>query len=526
MSAPPQVSLPTQSPVPEQLLRRLLSLVPSDGSQEPVSDTSPFDGAKLADVPVSSDDDVRAAYSLARDAQRRWARTPVSQRRRIMLDFHDRVLSRRDEVLDLVQLETGKARKDALEEVLDVLITARHYARDAARLLKSKRHQGVFPLLTGVQEHFHPKGVVSIIAPWNYPLTLAASDAIPALLAGNAVVLKPDSKTPLSALWVADVLREAGMPDGLFQVVVGEGPRIGAVMLDLGDYLMFTGSTATGRLLAKQCGERLMSSSMELGGKNAIIICEDADLDRGAEIAVRACFSNSGQLCISTERMLIHDSVYDDFLERFLERVRGMRMVPRVAWGATMGSLISAEQLATVQDHVNDAVSKGAKVLAGGRARPDIGPFYFEPTVLAEVTESMKLCRQETFGPVVSVSRFFTIEEAIATVNDTEYGLNAAIISRDTKRAGEIAKQIRCGTVNINEGYAAAWGSVRSTMGGMGASGMGRRHGDEGLLKYTEAQTVATQRALGFGPQFGMSDEKWGKFLSAFIGSAKKMGMK
>jgi succinate-semialdehyde dehydrogenase/glutarate-semialdehyde dehydrogenase len=289
---------------------------------------------------------------------------------------------------------------------------------------------------------------------------------------------------------------------------------------------MFTGSTAVGQMLAAACGERLIGCSMELGCKNAILILEDADLDRAAEIATRASFANSGQLCISMERMYVHQAIADAFLERFLERVRGMRLVPQVGWGADMGSLISQSQLDNVDGHVRDAVDKGATILAGGRPRPDLGPYFYEPTVLTDVTESMVACREETFGPVVSVYRFASEEDAIARANDTPYGLNAAIISRDTKRAAAIAARLRSGTVNINEGYAPAWGTIRSTMGGMGESGMGRRHGDEGLLKYTERQTVATQRFLGFGAPLGLRDDQWGDALTLLVKTMTRMGMK
>ena len=512
--------------LPDGLLSRLTPVVVSDGTLEPLADDAPFTGGHLADVPQSSDRDVEAAFARARDAQRRWAETPLAHRSRIMLRYIDLLFEHRDEGLDLVQAETGKARRDALEEFLDIIVTARHYARDVARLMKTRRHRGALPLAIKVREHHHAKGVVGIIAPWNYPLTLAVSDAIPALLAGNAVVVKPDSNTPLSALWAVELLHRAGLPADLLQVVVGAGSRLGPQIVANSNYLMFTGSTAVGQLLASQCGQRLIGCSMELGGKNAILILEDADLDRAAEIATRASFANSGQLCISMERMYVHEAIADAFLERFLERVRGMRLVPHVGWGCDMGSLISQSQLETVDGHVQDAVAKGATVLAGGRRRPDLGPFFYEPTVLTDVSEGMVARREETFGPVVSVYRFTSEADAVEHANDTPYGLNAAVISRDTKRAEAIAVQLRSGTVNVNEGYAAAWGTTRSTMGGVGESGLGRRHGDEGLLKYTERQTVATQRILGFGSPFGLRDDQWGDTLTFAVKAMTKLGFK
>lgn len=526
MTIAPVVGAAPAGGLPEHLVARLVAQVVSDGTLPTLADYAPFTGEKLAEIPQSSDADVEVAFAFASDAQRRWAKLPVKQRSQIIMRFYSLMMAHRDEALDVVQWETGKARRDALEEFLDVCVTARYYARTAERLLRTRSHSGALPLAIGVKENLLPKGVVGIISPWNYPLTLAVSDAIPALLAGNAIVLKPDSDTVLTALWAVDMLRRAGIPEGLVEVVVGAGRRLGPQIVERSDYLMFTGSTGVGRILAAQCGERLIGCSMELGGKNAILILEDADLDRAAEVAVRACFSNSGQLCISMERMYVADAIYEEFLDRFLHRVRNMRLAATVGWGAHMGSLISQQQLDTVTAHVENAVEHGATVLAGGKARPDLGPYFFEPTVLTDVNESMILCRQETFGPVVSVHRVSTLDEAVQRANDTQYGLNASIISRDTRTARRLAARLRTGTVNINEGYAAAWGSVSSTMGGFSDSGIGRRHGQEGLLKYVETQTVATQRILGFGAPFGMSDKQWGETLTAAVHAMTKLGMK
>ncbi len=519
----------TAHPAPSQVagidVAALVAQVVAGPNAETLTSTSPFTLEPLADVPISTDEDVALAFETARRAQQRWAQWTPKERARVILRFHDVMLEHRTTTLDLVQLENGKARIHASEEFMDVLLTARHYAQVAPGLLKSLRHRGVLPGLTKVQEIRHPKGVVGIVAPWNYPLTLAVSDAIPALLAGNAVVLKPDSQTPLTALWAVRLLREAGLPEGLLQVVVGPGARIGPRMVEQSDYLMFTGSTAVGRELAEQCGRALIDCSMELGGKNAMLVLADADIDRASEIAVRACFSNSGQLCISMERMYINEKVYDAFLEAFLNRIRNMRMHADVAWGSDMGSLISQKQFDTVTDHVEDALAKGATALVGGKPRPDIGPLFFEPTVLEGVTKDMRACITETFGPVVSVYKVQNDEEAIERANDTEYGLNASILTKDTAHGRKVGARLRAGTVNVNEGYASAWGTTAAPMGGMGASGLGRRHGSQGLLKYTESQTVAVQRLLVIGPQLGMSDEKWSDFMISSLALMKKMGM-
>lgn len=506
-----------------EVSRLLTGLSASGPSIEVVE---PFTGESFYSLPTSTENDVDNAFAASRRAQLSWAQMPLRERTSIFLRFHDLLLVHRHEGLDLVQRETGKARKDANEEVLDVCITARHYSRDAKRLLRPRRHLGAFPGLVGVTEERVPKGVVGVIAPWNYPITLAISDAIPAMIAGNTVVVKPDVQTTASALWIADLLAQAGLPEDVFSVVSGEGPIVGPMIIDRADYIMFTGSTAVGREVAARCGQRLIGCSMELGGKNAMIVRADADPEWAASIAVRGSFSNSGQLCISMERIYVADGVFDQFLASFARRTQVLRMSAHVGWGSDIGSLISERQLARVSEHVADAVARGARLVTGGQGLPDIGPYFFAPTILTDVDDSMAMCATETFGPVVAVYPVASDDEAIRRANDTEYGLNASVVSRNHRAAQQIARRLRAGTVNVNEGYAAAWASKRAPMGGMGASGLGRRHGDEGMLKYTEPQTIATQRALGFGPQFGWSDERWGDTLAGAMGAMKKLGLK
>ncbi|MET8585029.1 succinic semialdehyde dehydrogenase [Streptomyces collinus] len=475
---------------------------------------TPFTGDKLADLPESGPEDVRRAFEAARAAQAVWERTPVRQRAAVLLRFHDLLLERQAEVLDLVQLETGKARLHAHEEVQAVAVAARHYGRKAPGYLRPKRHTGAVPTLTKVSELRHPRGVVGQIAPWNYPLELSVGDALPAFAAGNAVVMKPDTETCLTALWARDLLIEAGLPADVFQVVLGEGPIVGPELVRHADYVSFTGSTRTGREVAQGAAARLVGVSLELGGKNAMLVLDDADIEKAAAGAVRACFSSAGQLCISIERLYVHESVADTFLERFAARTRAMRLGNSLAYGAEMGSLAGERQLKAVERHVEDAVAKGAKVVAGGVARPDIGPYFFEPTILDGVEESMAVCDEETFGPVVSVYRFTTDDEAVERANATPYGLNASVWTTSARRGLDVASRLRTGTVNVNEGYAPAYGSVQSPMGGMKDSGLGRRHGSEGILKYTEAQTVARQRLLPMAPSLGMDDEKYAQFMS------------
>jgi len=507
---------------PDYVARLTERIVATTGRTTQVS--SPINGAPVANIPQSSADDVAEAFRRARVAQAAWARVSIDERARILHRLHDIVLDRQAEIMDLIQLESGKARKHAFDEPLHIALTARYYARTAHRHLDTQRRPGVVPVLTKVELNRVPKGVVGIISPWNYPFTMALCDGLPALLAGNAVVTKPDAQTMLSALLGAQLLEDAGFPRELWQVVAGPGRELGTPIIERADYICFTGSTTTGKIIAKQAAERLIGCSLELGGKNPILVLRDADVERAAEGAVRACFSNAGQLCVSTERMFVADAVYDRFVERFVARTKAMSLGATLDWDADMGTLISSDQLETVTAHVDDAVAKGARVLAGGNARPDLAPYYFEPTILEGVTPEMTCFGHETFGPVVSIYRFHDEADAIARANDGEYGLNGSVYTRDTARGRTIARQIKCGTVNVNEAFGATFASIDAPMGGMRESGMGRRQGAEGIHRYTETQSVATQRLIRFGPMLGMSDEGYARFMSASLRVMDKLG--
>jgi succinate-semialdehyde dehydrogenase/glutarate-semialdehyde dehydrogenase len=506
------------------LARRLARRAVAAPRAEHFVSHTPLTGAPLASLPLSTREDVAVAVAAARSAQRAWSRTPMELRQRIFLRYHDLVLERQVELLDIVQLESGKTRRQAFEEVADVALVARHYARSAAAYLRPRRRAGLFPVLTQSTVHHHARGVVGIVSPWNYPLSLAITDAIPALMAGNAVVLRPDVQASLTALQAVQLLTEAGLPESVLQVVLGDGPTVGQAVVDLTDYVCYTGSTDTGRRVATSVAGRLVGYSLELGGKNSLYVADDADLDKAVEGAVRACFSSAGQLCISIERLLVHGAVADEFTSRFVAAVKQMRLGAELAYGTDMGSLVSAQQLERVTNHVDDARAKGARVLTGGRARPDVGPYFYEPTVIEGVTAAMELRDGETFGPVVSIYRVHSDEEAIRLANDTDYGLNASVFTRDVARGRRIATAIQAGTVNINEGYAAAWGSVASPMGGMKQSGLGRRHGSEGILKYTESQNVTAQYLLPIAPVGGMSEETYARLMTVALKLLKAVG--
>ncbi len=498
-------------------------IVASPLRSEAIVVRSPFDGALVGTVPRSLPDDVVLAVARLRVAQEEWAMRTFDDRARIFLRFHDALLDRQEEILDLVQLESGKARKHALEEVLDTAIVTRFYAVHAGDILAPKARKGALPGLTQAFQYQHPKGVVGIISPWNYPLSMGITDAIPALLAGNAVLSKPDLHTPFSLLWALDLLVECGLPEELMLVVAGAGTELGPHIIQASDFIQFTGSTATGRLIARQAGDLLTGCSLELGGKNPMLVLADADLEAAVAGAVRGAFSSAGQLCISIERLYVHESLCDRFVAELVRATSRLKLGPALDWSCDIGCLISPQQLATVTRHVDDAVAKGARVEIGGKARPDLGPLFFEPTILSGVVSGMTLFLEETFGPVVAVYPFQTHQQAIELANATEYGLNASIWSRDTELARRMATRLQAGTVNINEAYAAAWGSVEGPIGGFKNSGLGRRHGAEGILKYTEAQTVAVQRGMAIAAPTGVPDEVFGRWMTQALRALRRV---
>ena len=507
-------------------VRRLADRVVCAARPPRMTTRTPMTGAPLADLPQSTGEDVEVAYQGARTAARGWARTPLERRAQVFLRFHDLVLEHQADLLDLIQLESGKARRDAFEEIADVAMVSRHYARRAAGYLRPHRRAGAYPVLSQAVELRHPKGVVGLVSPWNYPLTLSITDLIPALIAGNTAVLRPDTGAALTALQAVALLDRAGLPEGVLKVVLGDGPTVGQAVLDRADHVCFTGSTPTGRTVGRAAGERLVGASLELGGKNPMYVADDADLARAVRVALRSCFSSAGQLCVSVERLYLHEGIADAFLAAFVPATAALRLSPDLAYGPDLGSLASARQLDRVGAHVEDARAKGARVLTGGRARPDVGPYFYEPTVLADVTPEMDCATQETFGPVVAVHRVRDDAEAIALANDSDYGLNAVVCTGSRPRGRAIAAALQTGTVSVNDGYAASWGSVGAPMGGMKASGLGRRHGAEGILRFTEVQNVTVQRLLPVAPVLGMSDARVADVLTAALRAMKRLGLR
>ncbi|MEV0296939.1 succinic semialdehyde dehydrogenase [Nocardia sp. NPDC050710] len=496
----PTATLPTRI-TPELIagLTAMVSAAPAAGSADaaaPYEMIEVYTGAAVGELPQSRPRDITDAYAKARAAQREWAAWPLRRRLAVLERAHKLFLEEYETSADLIQIGSGKTRRMAVEESCDVPMVISHYLKTARRVLRPIKRGGPVPMVTTSIEEHRPKGVVAVIAPWNFPFAIALSDSMPALIAGNGVVLKPDNKTALCALFGVELLYRAGLPEGLFQVVCGEGADVGPTLIDNADFVMFTGSTATGRIVGEGAGRNLIGCSLELGGKNPMIVLDDANLDEVIPGTAFAVFGNSGQACMHIERIYVHETIHDEFVRRLVGAAADLneKMGATYDYTPELGSLVSVQHMERVAAHVTDAREKGATVLVGGQARPDIGPAFYEATVLTDVTPDMTHATMETFGPVVSVYRFTDEQEAIRLANDTEYGLNASVWSRDLARAQRIAGQLEAGNINVNDGFVTTYAAKATPSGGVKQSGVGNRHGDAGLLKYTDGVNIGVQK--------------------------------
>lgn len=473
----------------------------------------PGTGQPLPTVPTVSPEDVAGLVGRARVAQGEWARLGFAERRRRLCHFKNLLLERAEKVADVISRENGKPPFEAMvHDVLAVADLTGFYARRAKRVLADEQvGLRYFPNKRSTLRYV-PRGVVGIISPWNFPFSLPMGEVITALAAGNAAVVKPSEFTPFSMIEGKALLEEAGVPSDLVMVIPGRG-EVGQALIEAGvDMIVFIGSARTGRRVAAECGKRLIPCVMELGGKDPAVVLHDAALDLAAERVVLGAFANSGQICASVERVYVDARIADAFIERVVARARALRQGDGRAATVDVGAMTTPAQLEIVERHVEDAKKRGARVLTGGARLEGAGRFY-PPTVLTGVTHEMALMREESFGPLLPIMTFNTEEEAVSLANDSEYGLNAYVFSRDKRRAEAIAHRLEAGTVMVND-VLYTHGAPELPWGGIKQSGIGRTHSTQALRDMCWIRHVNQERFAFAPPWLHPYPEKVGRLLS------------
>jgi succinate-semialdehyde dehydrogenase/glutarate-semialdehyde dehydrogenase len=454
-----------------------------------ISIIDPLTGNTLHEIAAHSEAEVALKFQSGREAQLEWANRPAKERARIASKIAALLVEREDQILDLLQKETGKAKAHAFEELTGALGAVSYYAKTVSGLMRRKRVRAGVPFMISAFVEPAPVGVVGIITPWNYPLALTMMDVIPALLAGNAVVQKADNQTAKTVQLARDLSVQAGIPEDIWQVVHGDATEVGNAVTDNADFIAFTGSTATGKLVAQRAASRLVGYSLELGGKNPMIVLPGADLEKAAETAIGGAFGNTGQLCVAIERLYVQNHDLEKFEQILKRRVESLKIGSSNKFDFDLGALTSTAQIERVSGFVDRAKQEGAVVLTGGQALEDLGPNFYAPTVITKIPHGAEILHKEVFGPVIALVGYDGIEQAIELANASEYGLNASVVG-NRKQALEVASKLLTGSVNINEGYRATMASMAAPMGGMKQSGMGRRSGPQGLLRFTETRTI------------------------------------
>jgi len=479
----------------------------------------PAHGTTIASVPVLDERAVQELAARGRVAQLGWAAAGFDARAKVFDRARRWLMDNSDRMADTICRETGKTYEDAQLEISVAALSFSFWAKSSAKYLADEPVAALTPLTLGkkVVVRYEPVGLVGVIGPWNYPLVNAFCDCVPALMAGNAVILKPSEVTPLTALLTAEMLQHAGMPTDVFNVATGDG-ETGGALVDAADYVMFTGSTKTGRAVMKRAADTLTPVSLELGGKDPMIVCADADLDRAANAAAYYGLLNSGQVCISVERVYVEASVHDEFVRKLVDNVRGLRQgAPGGPGTVEVGALTFAPQIDLVDAHVKDAVEQGATVEIGGCRGPGPGRFY-EPTVLTNVTHQMRCMREETFGPTIPVMKVADTDEAVRMANDSEYGLQASVWTKDVAKGQQLARRVEAGAVVVNDALI-NYAAMGAPMGGWKSSGVGSRHGATGIRKYCKTQTIMSQR---FAPKKDLNMFPYAPWRSKLLGKMVK----
>ncbi len=477
---------------------------PRVGTAEPttrrVDSIDPVTGDVIAQFEATPPEAIPAVLERARQAQSAWARVALRERCAALARFGDVLFARRGEIAEVVTRETGKPKVEALfTDVLIALDTAQYYSRHTPGLLQPQRvpHHNVAMKAKSGRLFFEPMGVVAIISPWNYPLAVPLGQMIPALAAGNSVVLKPSELAPWCGALLGELFEQAGFPAGLVQIVQGGG-EVGAALIEPAggrgpDKVIFTGSVATGRRVAEACARNLIPSVLELGGKDAMIVLADADLEIASSAAVWAAFTNCGQACLSAERVYVDRSIAERFISFCVAKTKKLEVGSGLDPHVEVGPLIRRSAVERVERQLADAVSRGARILCGGKRRADLGECFFEPTVITDVNHTMELMREETFGPVLAIQAVSSVDEAVRLANDSEFALAASVWTRDSFSGKKVAARLQAGTVQVNDALS-AFGICEAPHGGRRASGWGRTHGRDGLRELVQVKYVDADR--------------------------------
>jgi acyl-CoA reductase-like NAD-dependent aldehyde dehydrogenase len=502
---------PVEAPVQEQAAGEE---TPAASAQAPVETPAaneipvenPATGETVRTVPDLGAAAVAEMAARGRAAQPQWEAYGFDGRARVLLRAQKWLMDNAQRVAETIVSETGKTYEDAnLAEIGYAGNAFGFWAKHGPDYLADESVKSSQVLVKGKKLilRYRPLGLIGVIGPWNYPLTNSFGDCIPALMAGNSVILKPSEITPLTSLLMAEGLRECGLPEDVLQIATGRG-ETGAALIEHVDMIMFTGSTKTGRKVAEAAARRLIPASLELGGKDPMIVLSDADVERAANFAAYFSMQNAGQTCISIERVYVEEPVYDEFVAKVSEKVRALRVGnPEGGFGTVeVGAITFPPQLDTIKDHVDDAVQKGARVLTGGKQVPGPGRFY-EPTVLVDVDHTMKCMTEETFGPTLPIMKVADADEAVRLANDSPYGLGASVFSRDAARGEAIARRIEAGAANVNDAMI-NYTVLELPMGGSKTSGIGSRHGAGGIRKYCSQQAIVVTAKLAMKKELFM----------------------